>query len=216
MTNFQLKETVRTNRIKSVVFDMDGTLCLPQPWMFVEMRKSISLHDKSVDILDFIKWLPTEEARAVASSNIASVENKAMLEMVPQPGLIPLLKYLHQNNISKNICTRNLIGPVHYFISNFIEPTVLQNFENILTRDFVPTKPNPDPILNIMQKLDLRADEILMVGDSMDDMLSGKAAGCTTILLENEINKHLKDTNREYIDIVVKDLSEIIDIIERL
>ena len=92
--------------IKAVVFDMDGTLCLPQPWMFPAMRNAIGLEDKSIDILHFIDTLPTEKEKKEAHDRIELVEAKAMKEMQPQPGLVDIMRYLTKNGISKNICTK--------------------------------------------------------------------------------------------------------------
>ncbi|EXJ89809.1 hypothetical protein A1O3_02876 [Capronia epimyces CBS 606.96] len=46
-------------RVKGIIFDMDGTLCLPQNYMFKEMRAALGI-PRSVDILDHIRALPNE------------------------------------------------------------------------------------------------------------------------------------------------------------
>jgi phosphoglycolate phosphatase-like HAD superfamily hydrolase len=51
-----------------------------------------------------------------------------------------------------------------------------------------------------------------MVGDSMDDMISGAKAGCATILIKTHANEAIR--NREEIDYVVDSLSDIIDLVE--
>lgn len=48
------------------------------------------------------------------------------------------------------------------------------------------------------------------LGDAKDDMLAGSAAGNTTVLLLNDKNEHLA----EMADIVIKDLTELINIIK--
>lgn len=198
--------------IKALVFDMDGTLCLPQPWMFPAMRKAVGLEDKSIDILTFIDDMPTEAQRVIALEAIHEVECSAMKEMKPQPGLLELMKYLTNNEYSKNICTRNVITPVNHLISQFI-PNGFDHFDYIVTRDFRPAKPNPDPLVYIAQKLNLETHEIIMVGDSMDDMRSGKSAGCITVLLKNHVNGHILDDYEEFVDIAVDNLKEIIEIL---
>ncbi|CCC71531.1 hypothetical protein NCAS_0H02210 [Naumovozyma castellii] len=198
--------------IKAVVFDMDGTLCLPQPWMFPAMREAIGLHDKSVDILAYIDDMSTEEAKLEANRQLEEVEDRAMKQMEPQPGLVELLRFLTLNNMSKNICTRNVIKPVQYLISNFV-PKEYSNFEYIVTRDFRPAKPNPDPLLHIAKQLKVHPNEIMMVGDSFDDMRSGRSAGCVTMLLNNHVNKYLLQDHQDLIDNSVDSLADIIGII---
>ncbi|KIX00730.1 uncharacterized protein Z518_09795 [Rhinocladiella mackenziei CBS 650.93] len=53
-------------KLKGVIFDMDGTLCLPQNYMFQEMRAALGI-PRSVDILDHIRSLSNEPD--AASSN---------------------------------------------------------------------------------------------------------------------------------------------------
>ncbi|SMN18127.1 similar to Saccharomyces cerevisiae YOR131C Putative protein of unknown function [Maudiozyma saulgeensis] len=201
--------------IKALVFDMDGTLCLPQPWMFPAMRKAIGLEDKSIDILKFIDDMPTEVQRAKAREAIHGVEEQAMIEMEPQPGLRELMGYLTTHSYSKSICTRNVITPVNYFVSKFI-PVGFNLFDYSVTRDFRPTKPYPDPLLYISRELGIDASEMMMVGDSMDDMRSGRSAGCITILLKNHVNGHIMTDHKDLVDYPIDNLSEIITILEKI
>ncbi|KIW28300.1 uncharacterized protein PV07_07976 [Cladophialophora immunda] len=46
-------------KLKGIIFDMDGTLCLPQNYMFREMREALGI-PRSVDILDHIRALSNE------------------------------------------------------------------------------------------------------------------------------------------------------------
>ncbi|CCD23806.1 putative haloacid dehalogenase-like hydrolase NDAI_0C01450 [Naumovozyma dairenensis CBS 421] len=201
--------------IKAVVFDMDGTMCIPQPWMFPAMRSAVGLNDKSIDILTYIDELPTEAARTEANLRIEEVEEKAMREMLPQPGLVELLEFLTVNNISKNICTRNVIKPVDYLLTRFI-PKDYSKFEHIITRDFRPTKPNPDPLLHIAKKLNIESNEMMMIGDSFDDMKSGRSAGCVTVLLKNHVNGNVLTEHDKLVDTAVNSLSDVIKIVETL
>ena len=51
---------------------------------------------------------------------------------------------------------------------------------------------------------------VWFVGDSLDDMLSGKHAGCRTCLIRTEFNRDLVDTRArdDVIDMYVHTLSE--------
>ncbi|EXJ59924.1 hypothetical protein A1O7_04072 [Cladophialophora yegresii CBS 114405] len=46
-------------RLKGIIFDVDGTLCLPQNYMFKEMRQALDI-PRSVDILDHVRSLSNE------------------------------------------------------------------------------------------------------------------------------------------------------------
>jgi hypothetical protein len=60
---------------------IDGTLCLPQNWMFGQMRQALGIDDK-VDILDHIESLQTPEEQQLAHAKIEKVEENAMNKMV--------------------------------------------------------------------------------------------------------------------------------------
>lgn len=51
-----------------------------------------------------------------------------------------------------------------------------------------------------------------MVGDSIDDMAAGRAAGAATVLLVNEVNKALAD--HEFTDLAVTKLDDLVEILE--
>lgn len=52
-----------------------------------------------------------------------------------------------------------------------------------------------------------------MVGDSIDDMAAGRRAGAATVLLRNEVNGEL--VAHEYTDCVVRELEELVGILEK-
>ncbi|KAF3915930.1 hypothetical protein AA313_de0205591 [Arthrobotrys entomopaga] len=193
--------------LKAVVFDVDGTLCLPQSWMFAEMRRQLGI-TKGTDILDHILALPDDNIveghgkseQEVAFEKIRGVERQAMGEMKPQEGLVELMDYLDGRGVKKAICTRNFDAPVEYLITNFITG---HEFYPIVTRDFKPPKPSPAGILHIAGKLGLEdgGSGVIMVGDSLDDMAAGRKAGALTVLLANDENEALK--MHEYTDFSV-------------
>lgn len=194
--------------IKGMVFDMDGTLCLPQTWMFAEMRSAIGLTDKSKDILAFIAEM-SEAEQAEANAKLEQVEKKAMSEMEPQVGLLELMDYLNTINLPKTICTRNLIKPVNHLLSNYMED---HQFEPIITREFKPPKPSPEPLLHIARAWGIEPENLVMVGDSIDDMRSGSAAGFGTVLIKTHANDDVVGLPET--DVVVQDLKEIIRLMQ--
>lgn len=53
----------------------------------------------------------------------------------------------------------------------------------IITRKYKPNKPHPAAIFHIAQEWGISTSEMLMVGDSIHDMLAGNRAGARTVLL---------------------------------
>ncbi|KAF7563068.1 hypothetical protein G7046_g1094 [Stylonectria norvegica] len=214
-----LKEGARASqpdlpKLRGVVFDMDGTLCVPQTYMFKQMRDALGI-EKPVDILDHIYSLP-EEQQKTANEAIRAIERAAMESQTPQPGLNTLMDYLDAHQVRKAICTRNFDIPVQNLLTKFLDGS---HFHPVVTRDFRPPKPDPAGILHIAQDWGLQdktgrgdASELIMVGDSIDDMTAGRTAGAVTVLLVNDVNQELAD--HEHTDLVIRTLDELVDILD--
>ncbi|KAH6844959.1 HAD-like domain-containing protein [Chaetomium sp. MPI-CAGE-AT-0009] len=246
----------QARKLEGIVFDVDGTLCEPQTYMFSEMRNALGI-TKSQDILEHVYSLPSPEQQHSAMELIRDIERRAMLQQVAQPGLTELMAYLDARGVRKGICTRNFDTPVNNLLNKFLAGSV---FAPIVTRDFRPPKPDPAGILHIARSwgllrsstgeagvpadaeeeeerrsaeessrqggeadgvdlLQTRVGEqvadasgLIMVGDSIDDMTAGRRAGATTVLLVNDVNRHLAD--HEHTDLVISRLDELIDVLE--
>ncbi|KFA74903.1 hypothetical protein S40288_09560 [Stachybotrys chartarum IBT 40288] len=201
--------------LKGVVFDMDGTLCLPQTYMFGEMRSALGI-TKSVDILEHVESLQASEQPA-AYELLKDIERRAMKSQAPQPGLSTLMSYLDSRGIRKAICTRNFDLPVQHLLSSFLPGSV---FHPIVTREFKPPKPDPAGIMHIAKDWGLEdgqgavdASGLIMVGDSIDDMAAGRAAGAATVLVVNDVNRHLAEHG--FTDLVIAQLDELVDVLEQ-
>jgi phosphoglycolate phosphatase-like HAD superfamily hydrolase len=184
--------------------------------MFAEMRSALGI-SKSIDILDHIYSLPPSQ-QAEAHEKIRSIERTAMSNQEPQPGLVPIMTYLESKAIPKGICTRNFDAPVNHLLSKFLTG---KTFEPIVTRDFRPPKPDPAGILHIAKSWGFikgedgagDASQLIMVGDSIDDMTAGYRAGAATVLLVNEVNAHLAE--HEHTDLCISRLDELVEVLER-
>ncbi|KAL5612200.1 hypothetical protein BROUX41_000260 [Berkeleyomyces rouxiae] len=202
--------------LKGIVFDVDGTLCEPQTYMFAEMRAALGI-SPAVDILDHVYSLPPA-AQDAAHGVVRAIERRAMDAQIAQPGLVELMLYLDRHAIRKGICTRNFDLPVKHLLDKFLPES---RFHPIVTRDFRPTKPDPAGILHIAKAWELvchgedpvpDASGLIMVGDSIDDMTAGRRAGAATVLLANDVNQHLVE--HAHTDLVITRLDELIPILD--
>lgn len=176
--------------------------------MFGEMRSAINC-PKTSDILEHVYAMPAAE-QDTAMEAIRDVERRAMTSQTPQPGLLTLITFLETHNLPMGICTRNFDTPVTHLLEKFLAGS---KFHPIVTRDFRPPKPHPAGILHICESWGVSAEGVLMVGDSVDDMTAGYRAGATTVLLVNDVNRHLVE--HDHTDIVIERLDELIPILEK-
>lgn len=149
-------------KLKGVVFDLDGTLCLPQNYMFKEMRAILGI-PKSVDILDHVNSLSDEveagsstSPRSQAHEAVKGIERNAMKDQRPQPGLNELITYLADRNLRLALCTRNFELPVNHLLQKFVDERGRQNFWPLITREAkgVKAKPSPEGIWACVQAWD--------------------------------------------------------------
>jgi phosphoglycolate phosphatase-like HAD superfamily hydrolase len=143
-------------QLKGIVFDVDGTLCLPQNYMFSEMRKALGI-TKPTDILEHIRSLSHDpEAQRKAIKAIKDIEIRTMAVQEPQPGLRELMAYLQSRKVRKALCTRNFQKPVDHLLSKFLSDKGdgqdrVGRFHPIITRETpnVTAKPSPEGLWRI-------------------------------------------------------------------
>ncbi|KAK4626187.1 hypothetical protein CLAFUW4_04617 [Fulvia fulva] len=219
------KDAAGRLHLGGIVFDMDGTLCEPQNYMFGEMRAALGI-DKGIDILDHMHSLP-EPQQSEAFDKIKEIERTAMTKQIPQAGLVTLMEALDRWGVKKGICTRNFDAPVTHLLQKHL-PSHVSPFTPIITRDFKPPKPSPAGILHIAHAWGLvdsaevpstpveeRHLPLIMVGDSVDDMASGRDAGALTVLLASVGKGQSEElVNDERSDVVVYRLDELVGLIE--
>jgi HAD superfamily hydrolase (TIGR01549 family) len=177
--------------------------------LLISYRAALGI-TKSTDILDHIYSLPDGEQEE-AHEKVREIERTAMKKQQPQAGLVDLMEYLDSRSVQKGICTRNFDAPVNHLLTKFLPSS---KFSPVVTREFRPPKPDPAGILHIAKAWmhEHGGDSLIMVGDSIDDMTAGYRAGAATVLLVNDANKHLAE--HEHTDLVVKQLDELIEILE--
>ena len=124
-------------------------------------------------------------------------------------------------------------APVSHLLSTHL-PSHVSAFTPIITRDFKPPKPSPAGILHIAQKWGVEASvasssettttntsttnnnppllPLIMVGDSIDDIIAGHEAGALTVLVRSEGKEELERDERT--DVVVGRLDELVGLLE--
>ena len=76
------------------------------------------------------------------------------------------------------------------FTHDLLERVALDDFDVIVSGDdTVEKKPHPAPMLHACELLKIEPREAAMVGDSENDVLSARAAGCQVIVVETGYNE---------------------------
>ena len=171
---------------------MDGTLTVPN-LDFGEMYRQFGV-DRGDDILEVLQTY-SPERRQECFDIIQDMERVACETMELIPYCQQTLRTLHhQEDCKAAICTRNTPMSVEYLLKVLGDDHA---FDEIVTRESeFPAKPNPAAMQYILNqwKLTDTPSSVCMVGDSLEnDVVFGKAAGVTTVLLDSERNYDASD-----------------------
>jgi HAD superfamily hydrolase (TIGR01549 family) len=190
--------------IKTVIFDLDGTITEPF-FDFDAIRQEIGISDNAISILDAFEQM-SDEDRRVAEAILKKHENAAVSESTLNKGTEKTLDVLRQSSINIGILTRNTKDNT----AKVAEKHNLK-FDAIVDRNDGPVKPDAFGVLKLCKIFSTRPDETLVVGDYLHDLLCAKAAGAFAVLMKTHKNS---DDFEPHADYVISTLDEILEIIE--
>lgn len=190
--------------------DMDGTLTLPGSIDFAAMRAHVGA-PPGVDVLEHIEAHADEAERARLHGLIEAEEEAgfARQELMPDAGVV--IDALSALALSLAVVTRNNEGVMARTLAlPGLRPGA---FSITLSRSFTPSKPHPSPILHVAERWGCGPGELVIVGDSRDDVLCGRAAGARTVLVGTP-GLHGFDAAAPHADAIVPALSDVLGVLQ--
>jgi HAD superfamily hydrolase (TIGR01549 family) len=163
--------------IRGLILDMDGTLTVPHI-DFQALRREMGI--MVGDIVDHLKSADEHERQRLEMI-LHRFEEDAAVNAELQAGARELLGALRARGIRVGLLTRNSRKSVATVVEKFGLA-----FDATLTREDAAHKPSPEPVLRLAQKWGLHPTEVLVVGDYIHDIRSGRSAGSKTVLLIND------------------------------
>ena len=215
-----------------VLIDVDGTLVDSVPdlaYCVDEMMKQLDMPVRGEAVVRH--WVGNGVERLVRRALINQLEGEPDEALFQKA--IPIFEALYADNTSKRSClypgvqqaldflksTGVRIGCVTNKASQFTLP-ILQDlgisdyFEMVLCGDELPKKkPDPMPLLHVAEKLGVKPEQSLMLGDSMSDVKAARAAGFDIICMSYGYN-HGEDIRDYKPDAVVDSMDEIKGLID--
>ncbi|HEX5455904.1 MAG TPA: HAD family hydrolase [Candidatus Saccharimonadales bacterium] len=207
--------------IKAILFDVDGVL-VDSREAVEKFRKKFFVAAGYTDIDDKyitgsfhlpLKTVVNEALKAKGINNQREIDRvyNMVFDRKLREGqdfkfpkeLEPVLEELHRHFKLGIITSRIRLGLDDIFDVRPIE----KYFDLIVSLDDVKNhKPHPEPLYKALEKLNLKAEEAVYVGDSDTDILAAHAAGMPSI--------HLADIKHNLAHHHIKDFSEIKDAIK--
>lgn len=180
--------------IKTILFDFDGTVAntnrlIIDSWQHVFR----TVHGKEADEAD-IKATFGEPLGISMVKNFPDMNPEDAIDMYrshqkdiyeemiePFPGMVELLKGLKEKGYQVGIVTSRLRNSTMIGLRKF---GLAETADCIVTcEDTDKHKPDPEPALIALEKLSAKADETLMVGDSMFDIKCAHNAGIKAVMV---------------------------------
>ena len=219
-------------KIKAVLFDLDGTLLDTLPDLHAATNAMLLDLGHSELPLESVRsyvgrGIPNLIKRAMADSlhvsedgtpaspeAIASFRRHYARENGRQvsvyPGVVKGLERLKALGLPLGIVTNKADA----FIRPLLEQTGIADYFDVLVGgDLLPkVKPDPSPVVWACGRLGFLPQEVLFIGDSVNDFLSARAAGCPVFLLPYGYNEG-RDVREFDADAIIGSVDEALELI---
>ena len=183
---------LKNHKTKLVLFDLDGTLIDTAPDFLYALNKILNNNGKDNITEEEIRFHISEGTSKMISTffkieqddvNFKKYKNQFLSEYKLNltknsrlfNGMKSLIQYLDNNSIMYGVVTNKYFEYAEPIIKSFKE---LRNLKVIICPDHVSiSKPDPEGILLACKKLDVAPDNTIYLGDHLNDLIAGQAAG---------------------------------------
>ena len=182
---------VLKKEVKAILFDMDGVLTDSyHAWSCIinDALKSIgrnALSKKTLrkqfgapverDQKTHFKGYSVEQIRKLYLDHYHKHKNKIVLF----PHTRKILQEIKDKNIKIGLISNSTKDIIHPVLKRF---GIDCYFDVVMSMDDVTyRKPHPEMVLRACKILGVKPQETVVVGDTQNDMIAGKKAGCTTV-----------------------------------
>ena len=180
--------------IKAILFDFDGTLADTAPGIILTMRETFKTmglpvpDDEAIrqtiglQLIDGVRILGNfsdEDAERGVKTYRSLFPTFELNHITLFPEVAEGIAELSRRGVRLAICTSRGRESLRRILSRY---GLWESFETAVTAsDNLPPKPAPDPVLALLDRMGLGADEVLVIGDTTFDILMGSRAGCRTV-----------------------------------
>ena len=218
--------TLDIPRIKALCFDVDGTLSDTDDLYVHKVARffpKFLFKDPDHAARRFVMWVEAPGNALLGLTDTIGLDDEivALIDWISRhqkkssktfwliPGVDEMLKQLKGHYPMSVVSARDEKGTMR-FLEQF---HLTKYFDAVITGQSAKhTKPYPDPILLAAQKMEIKPEECLMIGDTTVDIRAGKSAGTQTVgvLCGFGEESELKNIGA---DMILKTASELAEIL---
>lgn len=203
------------NKLKAVIFDMDGVLIDAKDWHYEALNKALELFGMQISRYDHLvtfDGLPTRKKLEMLSlerglprelhSFINDMKQQYTLEIVHQKCKPKFyhefaLSKLKNSNYKLAVCSNSIRNSVHVMLDKASLLHYMDFF--ISNQDVTKGKPDPEMYTKAIERFGLSPEECMIVEDNDHGIAAAKASGANVMEVETvedvnylNISKHIK------------------------
>lgn len=215
---------MKTNNIKAVLFDFDGTIMDTNEVIINSWQHTFrSLKGKEADVnmllgtfgepleISIDKMLP-EFSRDDAMRIYREYQYcnfKGLISLFP--GVVEVLRELKGKDIKTAIVTSRLRRTTMEGIEKF---DLHDFFDTVVTmEDTKKHKPDAEPAFEALRRLDIEAERAIMVGDSKFDIMCARNAGVKSVLVDWSVAAQAESGIENKADFKIRSLKELLNFV---
>ncbi len=217
--------------IKAICFDLDGTLVDSEYAILNSFNHAFEVYFKEhvMPIEGYRKFMgPTLQESFGQYTDDEETVNKAVKEYLGyyktiELGIIKLfpsvhetLSFLKEKGIKLCLVTNKYYNSANPSMTHF---DLKRYFDLFLTLEYQDGFPKPDryAIDKASKEFGIPVNEFMMVGDNYTDIMTGKNAGCKTMMVNYNpwFEKSCKELGEKQADYIVSDIIKLKEIIEK-
>jgi len=213
-------------RIKALCFDVDGTLSDTDDLYVHKVSRffpKFLFKDPDHAARRFVMWVEAPGNALLGLTDTIGLDDEivAFIDWFSRhqkrqskkfwliPGVDEMLKQLKGHYPMSVVSARDAKGTMH-FLEQF---DLAQYFDAIITGQSAEhTKPYPDPVLLAAQKMGVKPEECLMIGDTTVDIRAGKSAGAQTVGVLCGFGEE-PELVKKGADVILKNTPELVDLL---
>ena len=187
--------TLDIPRIKALCFDVDGTLSDTDDYYeqkITRFFKRFLFRDPAHTARRLVMWIESPGNALLGFADRIGIDDEmvAVIDWINRHRKSPVKKYLIVPGVEEMLKLMEGRYPMSVVSARDEKSTMrfltqfdlCKYFQAIITGLSAPhTKPYPDPIFLAAERMGVRPEECLMIGDTTVDMRAGKAAGAQTV-----------------------------------
>ena len=212
--------------IQLIIFDFDGTLADTHRTIIATVQqtlKELGLPIATEETITETIGLPLRDCYRHYQPELDDVGldaceathhrlfdiNRKTNPPVPFPHVVETVQWLREQGVKTTIASSR----TSFSLRDLLKDMGIANlFDYVLgSEDVTRAKPDPEPVLQTLRKMNISAEHTLVVGDMAVDILMGVRAGCKTVGVTygNGTREQLSKSGADYIIDNMAELREI-------